>query len=647
MWRKKGAGMFRKRNVLAKPQWMGIAALIMIFIMVLNPVLALAQEPVSDEEIVIFTSDGDEIVIGENDQGGENDDLGGFIQGKAAAIIDEEIWAQIDKDELRSLVDVESLKESINEAALLDSIDRDELRAGIDGAELIAQWSVQELEDEFVERKIAGESFLIDEDGNAIVIDGVESGNVETALGDTAAETQGETAAAETETRREIVASEEQAAEAETEAVAHGVTEDETEPEVTLDSDSEVIFDPDSEEVVVFDNSLAQIISEETRILEDGREVKNFKVRLPMEPVDEHPMDVINMQLPIIGEHSPFDFVVDPMHFIYQASASFEGGKNVEENAGVLFRNTAGEYDFSHKSDMLKVVNKSNVPVKLIITASIVNHDSVPFVASESELQGKEPNLFMALTDDLGIASIITNDEDAVIETVLEPVPDGAYSFAWNEEAGKYDYVLNEAPEEVIVEELPEDVNVEETDETDETPEEKEDPRFDSYSFGIVADCNTEADWSSVVSRPVVNVSWVVEPVLTDWDAINSDPEARRAEILSNKEEYEVFLMVKTAELVEERLIELIQQKLDELKELELEAMIEDEVNRLAIERYAQICEEMGIEAPIEVIESDLPSELNDTKSDNAEPSQEETVIQETAAEPENEEIVIVDSAGD
>nr|MCR5156964.1 hypothetical protein [Butyrivibrio sp.] len=58
--------MFLDRNVLTKPQWMGIAALIIALIMTLNPVLALAEEADSDEEIVIISSDGEETVIGGN-----------------------------------------------------------------------------------------------------------------------------------------------------------------------------------------------------------------------------------------------------------------------------------------------------------------------------------------------------------------------------------------------------------------------------------------------------------------------------------------------------------------------------------------------------------------------------------------------------
>ncbi len=125
--------------------------------------------------------------------------------------------------------------------------------------------------------------------------------------------------------------------------------------------------------------------------------------------------------------------------------------------------------------------------------------------------------------------------------------------------------------------------------------EEKEDSVFDSYSFGVIADCNTEADWSSVDTVPVIKVSWKVEPVQMDVD--DSEDELshdERAEILVDEAEYAAFKLVKTSELVEERLVELLQLKLEELKEIELEAMIEEEITKKAYEILTTIFEEKG-----------------------------------------------------
>ncbi len=583
--------MFLDRNVLTKPQWMGIAALIIALIMTLNPVLALAEEADSDEEIVIISSDGEETVIGGNTDNSEGDDSGsfdGYAQGRAAEILDDdEIWALVDKDELRSLVDVESIRAGIDVLALMESIDRDELRAEIDADALLSEIDEEDLKEEFSDRKLDGEYFVVD----------------------------GETGEAR------IVGEEEYAELKGSDTIA--------------DNEADSSFNEETDEVVIEEaaeeDSLAEIISEETHVLEDGQEVKTFMVKLPGGEVDSHPMDVINVQLPIIGDNSPFDFLIDPMKLMYNAYSSLDGDIVIED-ASVLFRNKDSEYNFSHKSDMLKVVNKSNVPVKLTITAIIQNPESIPLVDSASELNGSDPKLFMALTDEVGVASVITSYGEAIIETVLEPVPEGTYSFQWDEETGKYNYFVSDVSEDVAEENT--EGNVEET----------ENSGFDSYSFGVEAACNTEADWSQVESRPVINVEWNVEPILTDWDKVNAELEAeRRAQLLANEEEFEAFKLVKAKELAEERLIELISERLNELKELEIEAMIEEEVTRLALEKYAEI---MGIEVMnpeetettliesgedqenVEIIESD--SSESESTNDNTESDSDDTIIIET-----------------
>lgn len=602
--------MFLDRNVLTKPQWMGIAALIIALIMTLNPVLALAEEADSDEEIVIISSDGEETVIGGNvvfDEPGDDEGLVGSAQGKAAEILDDdEIWALVDKDELRSLIDVDSLRAGIDVLALMESIDRDELRAEIDAEALLSEIDEEDLKEEFEERKLDGEYFVVDD----------QTGEAR------------------------IVSEEEYAELKNTAAIA------DNEADSSFDEETdEVVIEDAAEDFVedsIEDASLAEIISEETHVLEDGQEVKTFMVKLPGEEVDSHPMDVINVQLPIIDESSPFDFLIDPMKLMYNAYSSFDGDIVVED-AGVLFKNKDGQYDFSHKSDMLKVVNKSNVPVKLTIRASIENPESVPLVDSASELYGEDPNLFMALADEVGVASVITSYGEALIETVLEPAPEGTYSFTWDEENGKYNYFVNDVSEDIVEDGAEEDI--------EENAEETEDSVFDSYSFGVEAACNTEADWSQVDSRPVINVEWNVEPVLTDWDKVNAELEAeRRAQLLANEEEFEAFKLVKAKELAEERLIELISERLNELKELEIEAMIEEEVTRLALEKYAEI---MGIEdmypeeaettiieggddqENVEIIESN--SSESESTNDDAKSDSEDTIIIET---PETESTI-------
>ena len=217
---------------------------------------------------------------------------------------------------------------------------------------------------------------------------------------------------------------------------------------------------------------------------------------------DVHPADVINVQLPIIGNESPFDFLIDPQNLIYLTDAARYGGGKVEEGANILFKNTQGDYAFSSKSDELVITNRSNIPVRLSIRAEVSNLGGTEFVGSRSELTGDTPSLFMALADKDGIRSVITEYGEATIDVVLEAAPDGTYDFKWNEDLEKYEYkVANEEAD------------------------------FDSFSFYIIADCNKDGDWGSVYGNPVISVSWVTEPVIPEPEEISDEEQEILGEI--------------------------------------------------------------------------------------------------------------------
>jgi hypothetical protein len=213
---------------------------------------------------------------------------------------------------------------------------------------------------------------------------------------------------------------------------------------------------------------------------------------------DKHPVDVVNVKMPIIGEDSPFDFIIDPLGLIYGTDAAKYGGGRVEEGATVLFKNTSGDYLFSSNSDTLTVVNHGNVPVRLTIKANITNPGGIDFVDSRSQLSGSEPSIFMALCDSEGIRSVMTEYGEAKIEVILAAAPDGTYSFSWNEDSDRYDYVIAEDLEEEV---------------------------FDSFSFNICADCNAEGNWGSLDDAPTISVSWQTEPVEPEKDELDQEVE--------------------------------------------------------------------------------------------------------------------------
>ena len=219
---------------------------------------------------------------------------------------------------------------------------------------------------------------------------------------------------------------------------------------------------------------------------------------------DKHPVDVVNVKMPIIGEDSPFDFIIDPLGLIYGTDAAKYGGGRVEEGATVLFKNTSGDYLFSSNSDTLTVVNHGNVPVRLTIKANITNPGGIDFVDSRSQLSGSEPSIFMALCDNEGIRSVMTEYGEAQMEVILAAAPDGTYSFSWNEDSDRYDYVIAEDVDEEV---------------------------FDSFSFNICADCNTEGNWDLLEEVPTISVSWQTEPIEPEKDELDQEVEKYESEI--------------------------------------------------------------------------------------------------------------------
>ena len=388
-------------------QWMGICAVAVAGIMVLNPVISIASDV---DEVVVL---GSGYNVSEDEQQEPNIDY-------------DEIWAQVDRDELRSFVDVEALKENIDKEAILKTIDLEVLDENID------------------------------EEALAIQVDN-----------------------------------------------------------------------------------------------------------------DVHPTDVINVQLPLLGQTSPFDFLIDPQNLLYATDAAKYGGGKVEEGAGLLFRNTEGEYMFSSKSDRLTIVNRSNVPVRLSIRASVKSSDGIEFVDSYSQLEGETPSIFMALADDDGIRSVITGYGEASIDVVLEAAPEGTYSFEWNEEQQKYDYKVT-----------------------------NEDAEFDSFSFCVVGDCNKEGKWLGLSANPQVSFSWNTEAVTPEKEKITAEEQQLLDEIDSMVREYLEMDEEKEEELTQEearegKILELRYQELLKLANDDYNALFEEELNKLVDEEVEKLANDL------------------------------------------------------
>jgi len=179
-------------------------------------------------------------------------------------------------------------------------------------------------------------------------------------------------------------------------------------------------------------------------------------------PTDAKQQDIVSVELPSLraDEESPFNFIIDPQHLIYETDASAYGGGVVEEGSNLLFHNLEeGEYDFSRYSDKLPVTNRSDVPVKVTISASITDVGDIKIVQDKDFPEDGSPYVYLALVDDEGNEQPVSEEGEVSMSA---------------------------------------------------------DIAFDTYSFGLTGECSSSADWSNISVHPKVAVTWHVEPVLTE-----------------------------------------------------------------------------------------------------------------------------------
>ena len=223
---------------------------------------------------------------------------------------------------------------------------------------------------------------------------------------------------------------------------------------------------------------------------------------LPVEVVRE---DVVALELPIIDESetSVFDFILDPQKLLYITEAARFGGGTVEEGATLFFQNSEGQYDFSKYSDQLTVTNRSTVPVRLTISACIADLGELQMVGNDDFTDSEDCSIYMAVVDSKGNVFPLSADGEVSIHFEMQAAPENTYVYRLNEELQTYQLGLSKTLDEID---------------------------FDKYSFGLVGACNPNADWRNVSVYPMVTVTWRVEPVLTDWEAVSTE----KRDILQN-----------------------------------------------------------------------------------------------------------------
>lgn len=211
-------------------------------------------------------------------------------------------------------------------------------------------------------------------------------------------------------------------------------------------------------------------------------------------PEEELPPGIVKVEFPVIDNKDVFDFIMDPLGLVYMTGAAKYGGGNVEENASVLFRNTDNEYLFSSVSDYLTIKNKGNLPVKVIVKASITGAKGLVMTGDKDFGGSADPALYLALVDNEGNEMAVVPGRETVLESVLVAPSGYKATYKWNQETGQYEDVSGENA--------------------------KEDP-FEGYSFALTGTCNPIGSWNKVSAKPSIVISWSAEAL--------SDEELREA----------------------------------------------------------------------------------------------------------------------
>lgn len=211
-------------------------------------------------------------------------------------------------------------------------------------------------------------------------------------------------------------------------------------------------------------------------------------ITLPVKVMGE---DVVSISLPVVSESetSVFDFILDPQGLLYETDAVRYGGGRVEEGATLLFHNEEGEYDFSKHSDWLTVTNRSTVPVRVTVTAQVTDFGDIRLAESADFGESTEPEVYLAIEDDQGNILPLSADVQTTINLEMSAAPENTYVFRLDEENHTYQYGMSMDPNMVD---------------------------FDTYSFGLIGACNSNAEWQDISVHPTITVTWYVEPIMPE-----------------------------------------------------------------------------------------------------------------------------------
>ena len=325
-------------------------------------------------------------------------------------------------------------------------------------------------------------------------------------------------------------------------------------------------------------------------------EIESGTIDLTPKTEKDLPPDVTRIVFPVIENTNLFDFIMDPMGLVYMTNAAKYGGGAVQENATLLFKNNDGDYLFSDTSDYLSFRNKGNVPVKVVVKATITGLGDLGMTTDRSAYEAGKPAIYLALTDNVGNEVPLLSDEETVIEAVLDVSEEDKTVYKWNSDTGSY--------------EATETMNL-------------NDPG--AYFFALTGSCNPDANWNNISCKPTVKVSWSAYSLTGDQlkaakaEEIEKKESEEQQESEASEEELEELLEEEPSEegnteegnseegnseeepeavpekrltLEEAKLEELRMEKLEELKQQKLQELIEEKLKELIQEEFERLYQE-------------------------------------------------------
>lgn len=208
--------------------------------------------------------------------------------------------------------------------------------------------------------------------------------------------------------------------------------------------------------------------------------------------------EYVSVVLPMIEESDSFNFFIDPLQIFYNTFGNSDEDIAIEEDTHLLFyHRDESEYTLSSRSDCLKIINKSTVPVEVTIKAKLESTEGVSVMQNEVFEDRNSCDLYLALVDNEGNKQPLSEKDEVSVTVKLDRAPLDAYAYTLCEDTGEYEYVCQ-----------------------------VEDVDFDTYSFGLTGACNEKGDWTRIKGKTHVTISWNVEPVISDDSESEEEAEA-------------------------------------------------------------------------------------------------------------------------